>query len=1655
ITVAAGTAGGSYAYPYTICLLAPNQAVCDTATATVLVTAATIVAVNDAASTPANTPVATTVTTNDTNVGGAIDPDSVNITTSPTNGSVNCVSNVCTYTPNPGFSGIDTYQYEVCLLAPNDGVCDIATVTITVTPTIDALNDGPFMIPATGGITPSVIVNDFSNGAAAVIGGNVSLTPGLSPNAGLVMNADGTITVASGTEAGTYLYPYTICLLAPNQAVCDSAVATVVVAAAPAISVVKSAGIPSGNTAGSTIAYSFLVTNTGNTVLTGIVVNDAQLDAAAVCLTTTLAPTATTTCTGTHTLTQAEVNAGVSNNSATVTGTPPVGPPVTSPPSVTSTPIAANPALTVVKSAGVPSGNTAGSTIAYTFLVTNTGNVTLTGIVINDAQLDAAAVCMVTTLAPGATTTCTGTHTLTQAEVNAGVSNNSATATGTPPVGPPVTSPPSVTSTPIAANPSLTVVKSAGVPSGITAGSTIAYSFLVTNTGNVTLTGIVINDAQLDAAAVCVTTTLAPGATTTCTGTHTLTQAEVNAGVSNNSATVTGTPPVGPPVSSPPSVTSTPIPANPALTVVKSAGAPSGNVAGSTVPYTFLVRNTGNVTLTGIVINDAQLDAAAVCLATTLLPGATTSCTGVHTLTQVEVDAGTSVNSATATGTPPVGPPVTSPPSVTVTPIPASPSLTVVKTAGTPSGNTAGSTIAYSFLVTNTGNVTLTGIVINDAQLDAPAACLTTTLAPSATTTCTGTHTLTQAEVDAGTSNNSATATGTPPGGNPPVTSPPSVTVTPIAPNPSITVVKTAGTPSGNTAGSTIAYSFLVTNTGNVTLTGIVINDAQLDAAAVCLATTLAPSATTTCTGTHTLTQAEIDAGTANNSATVTGTPPGGNPPVTSPPSETVTPIPANPSISVVKTAGMPSGNTAGSTIAYSFLVTNTGNVTLTGIVINDAQLDAPAVCPVTTLAPLATTTCTGTHTLTQAEVDAGTSNNTATATGTPPGGNPPVTSPPSVTVTPIPANPSLTVVKTAGTPSGNTAGSTIAYSFLVTNTGNVTLTGIVINDAQLDAPAVCMATTLAPLATTTCTGTHTLTQAEVDAGTANNTATATGTPPGGNPPVTSPPSVTVTPIAANPSINLVKTADAVTLPTVGQAINYTFVATNTGNVTLSNVSIVDPLPNLSALTCTPLQPAVLAPGASMTCTASYTVTVTDLNNGGVTNTATAGGTPPVGPPVIDDDTVPIAATPVLNYSKLLTGESLIVDGRAQPGEVLTYTISVRNDAGVPAPNTVIIDRVPLNTTFVSGSPTWSCAVGAVGGTACQVTVTVPAFSGGSPGVATATFSVRVNDPLPESVQSITNVVTINAIPPVDCAANPTAPQCVVTPTMNLRFEKTVASVDTTGPGSFNVRYQLTVRNVGGAASAYTLSDTLGFTTQGVAFNGNAVVTSTGGTVNPALAGGSFVPANGVAVQLSATNNAIASGATHTYLLVVPISVNANTLGNELCTGGQGNGLFNAARIDGDIDIGSSACAPINIEGRPAIRLLKTVELVVDANANGYGDVGDVLNYQLEISNVGSQSLSALRLIDRFVTDLECDATTVAGQPITVLLNDQVFFGSFEPQGNGALVPTDSVQCFASHTLTAADVLARRVTNVATASGRGNNDETVSSTSTAIYSAFP
>ncbi|WP_441785324.1 DUF7507 domain-containing protein [Leifsonia sp. 2MCAF36] len=688
----------------------------------------------------------------------------------------------------------------------------------------------------------------------------------------------------------------------------------------------------------------------------------------------------------------------------------------------------------------------------------------------------------------------------------------------------------------------------------------------------------------------------------------------------------------------------------PALTIQKSADVTRVTRPGQVVTYTFLVSNTGGLGLTGVNVTDTpvspagSLDAAPVCGVTVLAPGESTTCTATYTTTQADVDVGSLADSAVAGGTPPGGLPDTqSPPDALVIPVDAPAAITIAKSTATATVTAVGQQIPYDFTVTNSGGVTLTGVSVADTVTRpsdptglGPISCAATTLAPAASTTCTATYTTTQADLDAGSVNDSATATGSPPTG-PAVVSAPSVVSVPVAVPASIALVKSSSTTTITTAGQGVPYTFLVTNTGGLTLTGVRIADTLAppsDPARLgpltCADTVLAPAASTTCTATYTTIQADVDAGMAADSAVAFGTPGGGLAEVSSPPSIVSIPVVAAPSIALVKATTTGSVTQAGQSVPYTFTVTNTGALTLTSVSVVDtvtppsdpANLSA-VVCPATTtLAPGASTTCTATYTTTQADMDAPSVIDTAAATATAPDGTA-VHSPDATVTIPTVATPGLTVVKAAPAFDGASfvPGGTIPYRVTVTNAGNVTLTAVQVTDVGFTGsgtlpPITCPATVLAPAASMVCTTDYLVTQADVDAGSVSNSATATADPPSGAP-VAGTSTPLVLPAPPIPSLSLTKTASPTQVGALGDTIDYTYGVTNTGNATLTGVAITEThftgTGTLAAPTC-PTGP--LAPGAQVTCTATYHVTAADLASQRIDNTAVATAYDPAGRPV-------------------------------------------------------------------------------------------------------------------------------------------------------------------------------------------------------------------------------------------------------------------------------------------------------------------------------------------------------------------------------------------------------------------------------------------------------
>ena len=97
-----------------------------------------------------------------------------------------------------------------------------------------------------------------------------------------------------------------------------------------------------------------------------------------------------------------------------------------------------------------------------------------------------------------------------------------------------------------------------------------------------------------------------------------------------------------------------------------------------------------------------------------------------------------------------------------------------------------------------------------------------------------------------------------------------------------------------------------------------------------------------------------------------------------------------------------------------------------------------------------------------------------------------------SATITAI-GTPGLTVAVAASPTMFGTVGQAITFTYTVTNSGNVTVTGISVADSKVS-PVTCGATTLAAGANTTCTGSYTTTASDVTATVITSVATAQGT---------------------------------------------------------------------------------------------------------------------------------------------------------------------------------------------------------------------------------------------------------------------------------------------------------------------------------------------------------------------------------------------------------------------------------------------------------------------------------------------------------------------------------------------------------------------------------
>jgi len=536
-----------------------------------------------------------------------------------------------------------------------------------------------------------------------------------------------------------------------------------------------------------------------------------------------------------------------------------------------------------------------------------------------------------------------------------------------------------------------------------------------------------------------------------------------------------------------------------------------------------------------------------------------------------------------------------------------------------------------------------------------------------------------------------------------------------------------------------ITFCVTVTNVGETFATGVTVTDDSLtprdpaDDVPIPGLVNIRLEAGASATGA--LESTAVQAGV--NTVTATGINPITGDPTNSPTDPAEVRLLGTPILEVVKTA-VAGGNvdcstvdpvsgfdevatTVGATVTFCVTVTNVGDTTAEQVTVTDDSFtpdnaaDDAVVPGLTDLTLAAGESATGSISITVTDQTPQT--NTVTATGVDPNTSLPTNRPADTAAyRPPPGNAELAVVKTAvlggdvdcatvEPASGEDAvgveiGNSVTFCITVTNVGDGPAADVVVTDDNFTAdPSDDVPVTgldgidLGP--GESATGSFVVQVTEL--GDKTNIATAAGTDVNGNRPTNEPNDPARLVPFGTPILSITKTvvagssADCSTvspapgldelLVSVGDAVTYCVVVTNTGDGPATDIEIVDDnfTPNNTADDLVLAQQAVLAPGASVT--GSFTKIVSSAD--ALQNTASATGTDPetglpTNRPVDPAGTV----APAIDLQKQILrgfdqpgnaateGVNELVIG--MPGDVVTWVYTVTNDGSVP----LIVDEI-------------------------------------------------------------------------------------------------------------------------------------------------------------------------------------------------------------------------------------------------------------------------------------------------------------------------------------------------------------------------------------------
>ena len=837
------------------------------------------------------------------------------------------------------------------------------------------------------------------------------------------------------------------------------------------------------------------------------------------------------------------------------------------------------------------------------------------------------------------------------------------------------------------ANPAIEVEKSASAPK-IVIGSTVTYEYTITNTGDVPLTNITAVDDKLDLSAIPIPD-LGVGESFTFWVTATLTED------TTNEVTVSGEDEFGTTVTD--TATAEVLVIDPKVSIVKTVDYEHILVGGA-VMYSFEVTNDGDAPLMDIVVDDDQL--GYIGTIASLAPGASST---LAKGTNLSVD---TPNVATATALDEFENPYTDTDEAMV--YVHDPSISIVKAAD-PIVVIPGQLVMYTYLVTNTGDMDLTGVTVTDDKIPGIIGSTPLLLANGGSETFTAFANISEATTNIGTVVGNYAVAGTPFAGQVSATSPATVRVV----NPAIEIVKTASDPKIIT-GDAVSYTYMVTNVGDVPLGNILAVDDMLDITGESIPD-LAVGGSFSFTVPTTLTE------TTTNTVDVTGYDAQGHP-VTDSDQATVEVI--DPSVSIVKTVDHEHILVGGS-VLYTYVVTNTGDAPLMNIVVDDDQLGQVGIAA--NLGVSESTTFTAPADLLEDTF------NIAVVTAIDEFENPYTDTDEAMVYV---HDPAVSIVKTAN-PTVILAGETVQYTYVVTNDGDYPLDTLVVTDDILG--AVGTIPLLAPGASDTL-----LLSAPVSEDTTNVATVqahygwideAADMAVDGWLEADDDAFVDV----INPEITLVKSSDVPVGDFIPQGLDtdvtYTYVVTNTGDVPLFGTTLTDDkLGDIADI-------GSLAVGESVTIEVIAILTPDILAvNGAITNVATVEAIDEYQHPVSDEDTHTILTEPPLLFTPpdmmlVKTADKTVAD----PGDIITYTLTWTNVGEGASQGFTIIDDF---------DDTYLTVVNAGGGTVSGDTITWELGPAAPGATGSVTYTLQVASTMPVGTTNLDNVAIV--IEPTD-----------------------------------------------------------------------------------------------------------------------------------------------------------------------------------------------------------------------------------------------------------------------------------------------------------------